>query len=94
MKFVSYNRETKLAIASMLSIFNNITIVRYTDMEQKRRTDTGKIKRYMVPTEYGNMNTIVKSKKSKGKNISLPMMSITREGESRDVDRVCDIHRG
>jgi hypothetical protein len=48
----------------------------------------------MVPTEYGNMNTIVKSKKSKGKNISLPMMSITREGESRDVDRVCDIHRG
>lgn len=94
MKFVSYNRETKLAIASMLSIFNNITIVRYTDMEQKRRTDSGKIKRYMVPTEYGNMNTIVKSKKSKGKNISLPMMSITREGESRDVDRVCDIHRG
>lgn len=94
MKFVSYNRETKLAIASMLSIFNNITIVRYTDMEQKRRTDTGKIKRYMVPTEYGNMNTIVKSKKSRGKNISLPMMSITREGESRDVDRVCDIHRG
>ena len=48
MKFVSYNRETKLAIASMLSIFNNITIVRYTDIEQKRRTDSGKIKRYMV----------------------------------------------
>ena len=86
MKYRSYNKETKLAIAAIISVFNNIVISRY-DREGNL------IRNIPVPVRYAHESTIVKSIRNKDKALQLPIIAIARTSQERDMDRVCDIYQ-
>ena len=82
----SYNKEQKLAIASVISVFNNITISRYNK--------DGSIKKDIrVPVSYAAENQIIKSLRTKNKVQSLPIITVERTSFERDIDRVVDMNR-
>jgi hypothetical protein len=85
-KYRSYNKETKLAIAAIISVFNNIVISRY-DREGNL------IRNIPVPVRYAHESTIVKSIRNKDKALQLPIIAIARTSQERDMDRVCDIYQ-
>lgn len=86
MLYRSYNKETKLAIAAMLSVFNNIVISRFDK-------NGNEIKKITVPCRYASESKIVKSIRNKDKALQLPIIAISRTGQERDMDRVCDLHK-
>lgn len=82
----SYNKEQKLAIASIISVFNNITISRF-DKDGNVKKDI------RVPVKYAAENQIIKSLRDKNKVQSLPVITVERTSLERDVSRVVDLNR-
>lgn len=86
MLYRSYNKETKLAVASIISIFNNITISRFNK--------DGSVKKDIrIPVKYAHESQIIKSLRDKNKVQSLPVITVSRTSLQRDVERVVDLHR-
>lgn len=82
----SYQKEIKLAIASVLSVFNNITISRFN----KDNTVKKDIK---VPAKYGHESQIIKSIRDKNKVQSLPVITVQRTSLERDINRVVNLNQ-
>lgn len=81
----SYQKEVKLAIASVISVFNTVTISRF----DKNGKVTKDIK---VPCKYAQENQIIKSIRDKNKVQSLPVITVTRTSLERDTERVVDLN--
>ena len=82
----SYNKETKLAIASVISVFNNIRISRF-------KKDGSESKVISVPCKYSQESQIIKSIRDKNKVQSLPLITVQRTSMERDIDRVVDMNK-
>src|SRR5574344_1508515 len=85
MKYRSYNREAKIATALILNLFNNVTIGRYTK-------DKACSKTILVPIVYGTRSRILKELENIEKNLKPPVISIVKEGMSRDSERFHEIY--
>lgn len=82
----SYQKEVKLAIASVISVFNTVTISRFDKQ--------GNVKKDIrVPCKYAQENQIIKAIRDKNKVQSLPVITVQRTSLERDIDRVVDLNR-
>jgi len=87
MKFYTNGRYLQQNTAQVIDVFNNILI--------KRRDATGKVvQQIYVPCVYGNRSRILKSIDSRSGTHKVPIIVITTNSISRDIERVHSINKG
>jgi hypothetical protein len=83
MKYVSYNRELKIATTQIQDVFNDIEITRLNQGDNESKV-------IRIPLVYGNRSRILKSLENKNGILKLPLMAMTISNLSRDKSRVSD----
>lgn len=85
MKFRSYNNEVRIALGLVSSLFNNIAISRFDKNNNVEQT-------LNVPLVIGSRSRILKELENPNKTLEMPIMSISKEGYTRDPERMHETH--